>query len=35
MKYVSDYINLADSIKATKKHNKEAEDAAEEFHNLF
>ena len=35
MKYVSDYINLADSIKATKKLNKEAEDAAEEFHNLF
>jgi len=35
MKYVSDYISLADSIKATKKHNKEAEDAAEEFHNLF
>ena len=35
MKYVSDYINLADSIKATKKPNKEAEDAAEEFHNLF
>ena len=34
-KYVSDYINLADSIKATKKLNKEAEDAAEEFHNLF
>ena len=35
MKYVSDYISLADSIKATKKLNKEAEDAAEEFHNLF
>lgn len=35
MKYVSDYINLADSIKATKKLNKEAEDSAEEFHNLF
>ena len=35
MKYVSDYINLADSIKATKKLNKETEDAAEEFHNLF
>lgn len=34
-KYVSDYISLADSIKATKKLNKEAEDAAEEFHNLF
>ena len=35
MKYVSDYINLADSIKATKKLNKEAEDAADEFHKLF
>lgn len=35
MKYVSDYISLADSIKATKKLNKEAEDAANEFHNLF
>ena len=35
MKYVSDYISLSDSIKATKKLNKEAEDAAEEFHNLF
>lgn len=35
MKYVSDYISLADSIKATKKLNKEVEDAAEEFHNLF
>lgn len=35
MKYVSDYISLADSIKATKKLNKEAEDAAKEFHNLF
>lgn len=35
MKYVSDYINLADLIKATKKLNKEAEDAAEEFHDLF
>ena len=35
MKYVNDYISLADSIKATKKLNKEAEDAAEEFHNLF
>lgn len=34
-KYVSDYISLADSIKATKKLNKEVEDAAEEFHNLF
>ncbi len=30
-KYVSDYISLADSIKATKKLNKEAEDAAENF----
>ena len=35
MKYVSDYINLADSIKATKKLNKEAEEAADEFHKLF
>lgn len=35
MKYVSDYISLSDSIRATKKLNKEAEDAAEEFHNLF
>lgn len=35
MKYVSDYISLSDSIKATKKLNKEAEDAAEKFHNLF
>lgn len=35
MKYVSDYISLADSIKATKKLNKEAEDVAQEFHNLF
>lgn len=35
MKYVSDYIGLADSIKAANKFNKEAEEAAEEFHNLF
>ncbi len=35
MKYVSDYISLADSIKATKNLNKEAEDAADEFHKLF
>ena len=35
MKYVSDYISLADSIKATKKLNKEAEEAANEFHKLF
>lgn len=35
MKYVSDYISLSDSIKATKKLNKEVEDAAEEFHKLF
>lgn len=35
MKYVSDYISLADSIKATKKLNKEAEDGAQKFHNLF
>ena len=35
MKYVSDYISLADSIKATKKLNKEAEEAADEFHKLF
>ncbi|MBQ9853779.1 MAG: hypothetical protein IJO57_01965 [Bacilli bacterium] len=35
MKYVSDYISLADSIKAAKKLNKEAEDAADEFHKLF
>lgn len=35
MKYVSDYISLADSIKATKKLNKDAEDAADEFHKLF
>lgn len=35
MKYVSDYISLADSIKAAKKINKDAEDAADEFHKLF
>ena len=35
MKYVSDYISLADSIKAANKLNKEAEDAADEFHKLF
>lgn len=35
MRYVSDYISLADSIKATKKLNKEAEEAADEFHKLF
>lgn len=35
MKYISDYINLANSIKDTKKLNKDAEDAAEESHNLF
>lgn len=35
MKYVSDYINLADSIKAANRLNKEAEEAAEEFHKLF
>ena len=35
MKYVSDYVSLADSIKATKKLNKEAEEAADEFHKLF
>ena len=35
MRYVSDYISLADSIKATKKLNKEAEDVADEFHKLF
>ena len=35
MKYISDYINLANSIKDTKKLNKEAEGNAEEFHNLF
>lgn len=35
MKYVSDYISLADSIKAANKLNKDAEDAADEFHKLF
>ena len=35
MRYVSDYISLADSIKATKKLNKDAEEAADEFHKLF
>ena len=35
MRYVSDYISLADSIKAAKKLNKEAEEAADEFHKLF
>lgn len=35
MKYVSDYISLADSIKAAKKINKDAEEAADEFHKLF
>ena len=35
MRYVSDYISLANSIKAAHKLNKEAEDVAEEFHNLF
>lgn len=35
MKYVSDYISLADSIKAANKLNKEAEEAADEFHKLF
>jgi len=35
MRYVSDYISLADSIKAANKLNKEAEDAADEFHKLF
>ena len=35
MKYVSDYISLADSIKAANKFNKEAEEAADEFHKLF
>lgn len=34
-KYVSDYISLADSIKAANKLNKEAEEAADEFHKLF
>lgn len=35
MKYVSDYISLADSIKAANKLNKDDEDAADEFHKLF
>ena len=35
IKYVSDYFSLEDSIKATKKLNKEAEEAADEFHKLF
>ena len=35
MRYVSDYISLADSIKAVKKLNKDAEEAADEFHKLF
>ena len=35
MKYVSDYISLADSIKAANKLNKETEEAADEFHKLF
>lgn len=35
MKYVSDYISLADSIKAANKLKKEAEEAADEFHKLF
>ena len=35
MRYVSDYISLADSIKATKKLNKEAEETVDEFHKLF
>ena len=35
MKYVSDYISLADSIKDTKKLKKEAEESADEFHKLF
>lgn len=35
MRYVSDYISLVDSIKAAKKLNKEAEEAADEFHKLF
>ena len=32
MRYVSDYISLADSIKAANRFNKEA---ADEFHKLF
>ena len=35
MRYVSDYISLADSIKAANKLNKDAEEAADEFHKLF
>lgn len=35
MRYVSDYISLADSIKAANKLNKESEEAADEFHKLF
>ena len=35
MRYVSDYISLADSIKAANKLNKEAKEAADEFHKLF
>ena len=35
MRYVSDYISLADSIKVANKLNKEAEEAADEFHKLF
>ena len=35
MRYVSDYISLVDSIKAANKLNKEAEEAADEFHKLF
>ena len=35
MRYVSDYISLADSIKAANKLNKEAEESTDEFHKLF
>ena len=35
MRYVSDYISLADSIKAANRLNKEAEETADEFHKLF
>ena len=35
MRYVSDYISLADSIKAANRLNKEAEEAVDEFHKLF
>ncbi len=35
MRYVSDYISLADSIKDANKLNKEAEEATDEFHKLF